>query len=134
MSMSFLSEKELKHIEQQLRVHREALQAHMRGARSATDRERNSTVAGTVHDLSDESFAELSTALSNASLGREADALHEIEEALHRLGGHSYGYCVDCGQPIVLERLRAYPTAKRCLPCQQRKEDPHGGKDPTPSL
>jgi RNA polymerase-binding protein DksA len=132
--MPLLSEEELKHIEQQLRVHREALQTHMRGVRSATDSERYSDIAGTVHDLSDESFAELSTALSNASLGREADALREIEEALHRLHAHSYGYCVDCGQPIALERLRAYPTAKRCLPCQQHGEDRHGGKDPTPSL
>ncbi len=132
--MSFLSEKELKHIEQQLRVHREALQAHMRGVRRAADRERHSAVAGTVHDLSDESFAELSTALSNATLGREADALREVEEALHRIGTRAYGTCVDCDQPIALARLRADSIAKRCLSCQQRREDRHGGKDPTPSL
>lgn len=132
--MSLLSEKELKHVEQQLRVHREALQMHMRGARSTTDNERHSAVAGTVHDLSDESFAELSTALSNASLGREADALREIDEALYRIGIQSYGTCVDCGEQIALERLHVDLTAKRCLPCQQRREDRHGGKDPTPSL
>lgn len=132
--MSFLSEKELKYIEQQLQLHREALQTHLRGARRAADGERYSDVAGPVHSLSDESFAELSTALSNASLGREADALRETDEALYRIGTHSYGYCVDCGQPITLARLRVYPTAKRCLQCQQHGEDKHGGKDPTPSL
>jgi len=132
--MSFLNEHELEHIGQQLRLHREALQTHLRGARRTAESERYVDVAGSVHSLSDESFAELSTALSNASLGREADALREIEEALHRIGAHSYGYCVDCGEAIALDRLRAYPTAKRCLPCQQRGEDPHGGKDPTPSL
>ena len=132
--MPLPSEKELKRLEQQLRLHREVLQAHLRVARRTAESERYLDVAGSVHSLSDESFAELSTALSNASLGREADALREIEEALHRLLVHSYGYCVDCGQPIALERLRADPTAKRCLACQQRHEDPHGGKDPTPSL
>ena len=132
--MSLLNEQELKLIAQQLRIHREALQAHLRGAQRTAKSEHYVDVAGSVHSLSDESFAELSTALSNASLGREADALREIEEALHRIGAHSYGYCVDCGQPIALERLRAYPTAKRCLPCQQRGEDRHGGKDSTPSL
>ena len=132
--MSLLNEKELDHIGQQLRLHREALQAHLRGARRTAESENYMDVAGSVHSLSDESFAELSTALSNASLGREADALSEIEEALHRIGTHSYGYCVDCGQPIAPERLRAYPTAKRCLQCQQHGEDRHGGKDPTPSL
>ena len=134
VSMSFLNEKDLKYIEQQLQVHREALRAHMRGVRSATDSERHSAIAGTVHDLSDESFTELSTALSNASLGRKADALREIDEALQRLHTHSYGLCLDCGQPIAPARLRADPTAKRCLACQQRHEDPQGGKDPTPSL
>lgn len=132
--MSLLDEQELKHIAQQLRVRREALQTHLRGVQRSAGDERYLDIAGTVHSLSDESFAELSTALSNASLGREADALREIEEALHRISVHSYGYCVDCGQPIALERLRVDPTAKRCLPCQQRREDPHGGKDPTPSL
>ena len=132
--MPLLSEEELKHIEQQLRVHREALQAHSRGARRTAESEHYVDVAGPVHSLSDESFAELSTALSNASLGREADALQEIEEALHRIGAHSYGCCVDCGQPIAPGRLRTYPTAKRCLQCQQRKEDRRGGKDSTPSL
>lgn len=132
--MSTLSEEELKRIEQRLRVQREVLQTRLRGTRRAADSERYLDTAGTVHDQSDESFAELTTALSNANLGREADTLHEIEEALHRLRAHSYGYCVDCGRPIALERLRTHPTAKRCLPCQQHGEDRHGGKDPTPSL
>ena len=132
--MPLPSEEELKRLEQQLRVHREALQAHLRRAQRTAESEYYMDVAGSVHSLSDESFAELSTALSNASLGREADALQEIAEVLHRLYMHTYGYCVDCDQPIALERLRTYPTAKRCLQCQQHKEDPHGGKDPTPSL
>lgn len=132
--MPLLSEHELKQLEQQLQLHREALQAHLRGAQRRAEGERYVDVAGSVHSLSDESFAELSTALSNASLGREAEAIREIDEALHRLHAHSYGLCMDCGQPIAFERLRADPTAKRCLSCQQRHEDPHGGKDPTPSL
>lgn len=132
--MPLPSEQELKHLEQQLRIQREALQARLRAAWHTAKGERYLDVAGSVHSQSDESFAELSTALNNASLGRETEALREIEEALHRLHAHSYGYCVDCGQPIALSRLRTYPTAKRCLHCQQQKEDPHGGKDPTPSL
>lgn len=132
--MPLPSEEELKRLEQQLRIQREALQAHLRGVQRTAESENYMDVAGSVHSLSDESFAELSIALSNASLGREADALREIEEALHRISAHSYGYCVGCGEAIALERLRVDPTAKRCLPCQQRREDTHGGKDPTPSL
>lgn len=132
--MSLLNEQELKQIAQRLQAHREALQAHLRGTQRAAETERYEEVAGSVHSQSDESFAELSAALSHASRGREAEVLQDIEEALLRLRARSYGTCVDCGQTIALERLRAYPTAKRCLSCQQRKEDKHGGKDQTPSL
>ena len=29
---------------------------------------------------------------------------------------------IDCGTTVDYDRLRAYPSAKRCLPCQQRRE------------
>mgnify|MGYP001600638079 CR=1 FL=1 len=129
-----LTEEELESIKQQLQRHREALQAYLKRAQLIAEGEHYMDVAGSVHSLSDESFAELSTALSYASLGREADTLRDIEEALNRMATHSYGYCVDCGEDISLPRLRIYPTAKRCLRCQQRKEDRHSEKDSTPSL
>lgn len=132
--MSILSKTDLKQIEQQLRVHREALQTHLHGARRATGNDAYSDITGTVHSLSDESFAELLTALSNASLGREAEALQETDEALQRLRSNSYGYCFDCGQAIERKRLLAYPIAKRCLQCQREHENKHSEKDSTPSL
>ena len=33
-----------------------------------------------------------------------------------------YGVCIDCGTAIDFKRLEAYPTAKRCIACQQRRE------------
>ena len=32
------------------------------------------------------------------------------------------GICIDCGDAVAYERLAAYPTAKRCLGCQQQRE------------
>lgn len=45
-----------------------------------------------------------------------------IDEALERLREGRYGYCTDCGGPIPLKRLRAIPTARRCLDCQANAE------------
>ena len=39
-----------------------------------------------------------------------------------RIAAGSYGTCVDCEEPIPHPRLAAYPTAKRCLRCQQIRE------------
>jgi len=48
--------------------------------------------------------------------------IREVEEALERLRNGQYGQCVDCGRPITASRLRAMPTARRCMECQVGNE------------
>jgi RNA polymerase-binding transcription factor DksA len=48
--------------------------------------------------------------------------LEDIEHALHRLEGGTYGLCEACGRPIPDDRLRAQPAARFCLEDQQRAE------------
>ena len=49
---------------------------------------------------------------------RESQELQDIEAALARIGDGSYGICIECGGEIGRARLKADPTAKRCLPCE----------------
>ena len=44
--------------------------------------------------------------------------IREVEAALERVRLGQYGMCVDCGTPINASRLRAMPTARRCMLCQ----------------
>jgi DnaK suppressor protein len=44
-------------------------------------------------------------------------ALPEIDAALHRLDGGTYGVCVQCEAAISPERLMALPTAATCASC-----------------
>jgi RNA polymerase-binding transcription factor DksA len=48
--------------------------------------------------------------------------LSEVEAALARLRDGTYGECSDCGEPIAPARLAVYPTATRCVACQQAYE------------
>ena len=57
-----------------------------------------------------------------------AEELRDIEAARGRLARGLFGTCVECGLAIPYARLRAFPTAKRCLSCQQRYE--HGRRQP----
>ena len=41
----------------------------------------------------------------------------ELDEALARLEGGSYGTCEVCGGPIAAERLDALPTVRTCIVC-----------------
>jgi DnaK suppressor protein len=43
--------------------------------------------------------------------------LWEVEQALQRFDGGTYGYCTTCGRGIRLQRLRALPTATSCFTC-----------------
>jgi RNA polymerase-binding transcription factor DksA len=41
----------------------------------------------------------------------------EIRATLARMSAGTYGFCTECGQPIGETRLKAMPTASRCLYC-----------------
>jgi DnaK suppressor protein len=59
-----------------------------------------------------------------ALLQMKGQTLARIEEALVKLEAGTYGYCVECGEEILEQRLRALPFAVRCTACEERRE--HG--------
>ncbi len=132
--MKKLTSEILKEISQQLQSRREDLLTHISAQLSPEGRERLRGVHDSTHDQGDESVAALLADLGIATIRAEAAELSDIEGALNRINNHTFGVCVDCGKEIAPARLQAYPTAKRCLACQQQYEDTRGGKDSTPSL
>lgn len=55
------------------------------------------------------------------ALVRQARAhLEEVDAALARIAGGTYGTCERCGRPIAPGRLEARPTARRCIECAGR--------------
>lgn len=47
-----------------------------------------------------------------------ATALEQHREELARQTPSPDGLCEDCAEPIPVQRLEAWPTARRCVPCQ----------------
>lgn len=45
-----------------------------------------------------------------------------LDDALMRVGGGTYGYCVRCGAMIDTDRLAIVPTAMLCLECERKKK------------
>ena len=54
--------------------------------------------------------------------GQQKHELDEIEDALARLAGGTYGRCQGCSVAISPARLWAMPAARHCVECQQRRE------------
>lgn len=90
-------------------------------------------LAGQVHDIEEESVATFLVDLEQAINGMHINEVRDIDAALARMKTGAYGFCSDCGDEVALERLRAYPTAKRCRRCQENYEHNHAG-NATPSM
>jgi DnaK suppressor protein len=75
-----------------------------------------------MEETDDWAVADLETALDVAEVSRDAAELHEVEAALARVKGNSYGICIECGTAIPLTRLAVAPMAARCIACQEKLE------------
>jgi len=73
-------------------------------------------------DIGDQSVGDALADLSLALIDRHIREIRDIEATRLRIKDGSFGICADCGGEIVYERLLAYPTAKRCVACQQQRE------------
>lgn len=77
-------------------------------------------IAGQVHDMGDESVADLLADLNYTVIDNHVRELQAIEKTLYQIQtGDQYGVCIDCGIDIPFERLQVAPTTTRCFNCQQ---------------
>lgn len=107
---------------------REAIHIHLIEADGQTQVE----LAGRVRDVGEDAVSDLLADLHIAGLTAQVRELADVEAAITRIEQGVYGSCLDCGAEIELERLRVYPTAKRCQQCQARHENQR--RDTSPSL
>jgi len=128
-----LTEKQIADIEGRLRQRQQQLRAEVDQRLQQSSEQRLEDLAGPVGDAGDESVAHMITDLDLAAATRDVTELREVELALGRLASGDYGICANCGGEIEYERLKAYPTAVRCLACQTQHEKVYAGQG-TPSL
>jgi len=110
-------------LESRYRVLREEIRQELLDS----DNEHYIDLAGQVHDLEEESVADLLIDLDLAIIDLHVSEIREIDAALMRLARGGFGICADCEDEIELERLKAQPTAWRCSPCQANFERNHAG-------
>jgi DnaK suppressor protein len=53
----------------------------------------------------------------DALVGSLQETLSDIDNALAKFDGGSYGLCEQCGEPIGDARLEAMPAARLCITC-----------------
>ena len=94
----------------------------VRRVREGIGDERYADLVGEVGDSGDEAAASLLRDVREAEVVRDIGELRDLAAAEERLAAGRYGACTDCGEQIGFKRLDAYPTAKRCIGCQELRE------------
>ncbi len=129
-----LTKSELSNLGEQLDKRYASLLEEVRDALEHSENQQYVELIGRVPaDIGDQSVGDALADLNLAIIDRHIQELRDIEAAKARLAGRTFGICIGCGEDIGYDRLLAYPTAKRCVICQQQQERTyaHGG---TPTL
>lgn len=134
--MPVLSAKDNQRFRDRLRARDQELRRAIHAALVNNEDRTYSELAGRVLDSAEQSVADMLADASIHEIEKEVAEQADVVAALARLANGSYGVCIDCGEDIGVQRLDAYPTAKRCIRCQTHFESTHrvGGRDTTPSL
>jgi len=122
VAMGHLSQQQVTQIGQLLRERRRVLREEIRQGLVKSGAAHHKDMAGMVSDAGDESVANMLEDLELADVERDVRELRAVEDALSRLARPDFGDCADCGEPIGLARLLAWPAAARCVACQARHE------------
>lgn len=88
---------------------------------AAADQSQRPATAAPTHDVvdhKDEAAQRQEFELAGVQEQRDIDEMADVEAALRRLDENVYGDCVDCGEPIPMQRLLVQPAARRCANCQ----------------
>jgi DnaK suppressor protein len=85
---------------------------------------RDSIAVGAAADPTDATQEIVEREMAGRSLSRNASQVRDVRAALNRLAEGTYGFCVDCDEPISARRLAAVPWAHRCISCQESAEAP----------
>ena len=109
-------------LEAKLAARRRALRAEIEARLKTQEDPALMGLRNRMEDTDDWAVADLETAMDVAEVSRDAAELHEVDAALARIKDGSYAACLECGLPIPFGRLEAYPSAARCIACQEQLE------------
>jgi DnaK suppressor protein len=78
--------------------------------------------AGFDDDLADSGSASFERETAQSLSNHARSILAQIDDALRRIEGGTFGRCTSCGERIEPERLDALPYTTMCMDCKRREE------------
>jgi DnaK suppressor protein len=116
-----LSAEDLKDLKHRLKIRERDLIAELEAGEEKAS-ERFQQIASEAPDAGDASVAHLAIDSASAERARDSAELREVREALARMEAGTYGFCIECGGLIPVERLRSIPWARYDVEHEARRE------------
>lgn len=119
MSDPQLSTDQLSELAAAIEARLEKMRADLRAGLHRAEDPRALSLANHLEETDDWAVADLQIATEIAEIERDLAEWRELQSARERLRDGTYGECLSCRERIPLARLRAWPAAARCVPCQE---------------
>ena len=113
-----MSKKEMEKYRRLLEEKKASLSVDIAKTRSAEEE----TSEELTQDIADKAVSSYTREFLYSLTDGERGTLLQIDDAIGRIDDGSYGFCINCGQPMAEKRLTAVPWAPYCVDCQELSE------------
>jgi len=87
-----------------------------------SQKEASGDISGYTYHMADVATDNYDREFSLGLASNERRSLYELDDALKRIDDETFGFCDDCKNPIAKIRLKAVPSARLCIKCQEKRE------------
>lgn len=87
-----------------------------------SQKEASGDISGYAYHMADVATDNYDREFSLGLASNERKSLYELDDALKRIEDGIFGICDDCKGVITKIRLKAVPSARLCIKCQQKRE------------
>ncbi len=113
-----MPKKELEKYRRLLQDKKNALTAELAKTKNAEEE----TTEEATQDIADKAVSSYTREFLYSLTDSERNTILQIEQALARIENGTYGFCLNCGNPMNEKRLTAIPWSRHCVECQELEE------------
>ncbi|MDD5156240.1 MAG: TraR/DksA family transcriptional regulator [Candidatus Omnitrophica bacterium] len=87
-----------------------------------SQKEASGDISGYTYHMADVATDTYDREFSLGLASNERKILYELDDAIKKIEEGTFGICEDCKRLITKTRLKAVPSARLCVKCQEKRE------------
>jgi len=113
-----MPKKELEKYRRLLEEKKTALRAELAKTKNAEEE----TTEESTQDIADKAVSSYTREFLYSLNDAERSTIQQIDQALARIDDGTFGFCLNCGNPMNEKRLTAISWSRHCVDCQELHE------------